>query len=106
MEKQIHFTGYIDVPDGFEFPPIEELIDERLALTGVVLRVKGDKTMKNETAGEASARKYTVETVVVAAKWNGKFTPAVADPDQPKLDEGVGEDQVAAKRRGRTGKDD
>jgi hypothetical protein len=83
--KQVHFSGYIDVPDGFQFPDIDDLIDARLNLSAVILQVKGDKTMKNKTSGEASARKYTLETVVVSAKWNGKFMPAEADPDQPEL---------------------
>lgn len=107
MQKAIHFNGYIELPDGVEFGDIEELIGQRLALSGVQVKVKGDKTMNNETSGEATTLKRTLETVVISAKWNGKFLAALPeDPNQTTIDEAA--DEVASKRagRGRTGKKD
>lgn len=81
MDKQIHTGGYIDVPDGFEFPDIGELIDQRIELKNVVLIVKGEKTMKNKTSGEASSRKFTLETALLTADWNGQFLAALPSDD-------------------------
>jgi hypothetical protein len=69
--QQIHVNGYIDVPDRWEFPEIDQLID----IKNVTVEVKGEKTMKNKTSGEASSLKHTLETRMLAGATVGKILP-------------------------------
>lgn len=71
MQQQIHVNGYIDVPDGWEFPDI----DHRLTLQRVTVEVKGEKTLRAKTSGEASTKKHTLETVLLSGAAVGKILP-------------------------------
>jgi hypothetical protein len=93
MEKRIHTTGQIEVPDGFEFPDIDDLIDQRIELHDVTLVIRGDKHMKNKSAGEVSTRVYTLETAIDTASWNGKFLPALPEDEGQMAFDGDEEDE-------------
>ena len=70
--QQIHVNGYIEVPDRWEFPAI----DQRIELGHVVVTIKGEKTMKAKSSGESSVRKHTLETVLESGATVGKVLPA------------------------------
>jgi len=72
MQQQVKVTGYIDVPDGWEFPDI----DQRLVIEGVMVEIKGEKTMRAKTSGEASTKKHTLETVLLTGATIANVLPA------------------------------
>jgi hypothetical protein len=70
--QQVHVNGYIEVPDRWEFPAI----DQRIELARVVVTIKGEKTLKAKSSGESSVRKHTLLTVLESGATIGKVLPA------------------------------
>lgn len=84
MQQQIHVNGYIDVPDGWTFPEI----DQRIELGHMIVEVKGDKTLRNKTSGEASTKKHTLLTTLLTGATVGKVLPPAPNVDgQTSIDE-------------------
>ena len=77
MQQQVKVTGYIDVPDSWEFPDI----DQRLVLDEVMVEIKGEKTMRAKTSGEASTKKHTLETVILTGASIAEVLPAAPNVD-------------------------